>query len=111
MSSVHESDGGRDGPCACPTSRPRLLDEQHDLADDRGDRGASRDDEERDVWNAQIADPLLVRVLVALKEEKQIASYVLQKQTSRHAPRDRGRPKVEARTQSSEQSSNTRVPA
>ncbi len=78
MSSVRESDGGRDGPCGCTTSRPRLLDEQHDLADDRGDRGASRDDEERDVWNAQIVHPLLVRVLLALQEEKQIACYVLQ---------------------------------
>ena len=79
VGSVRESDGGHDGPSACPTSRPRLLDEQHDLADDRGDRGAGRDDKEHDVWNAEIADPLLVRVLVALQEEKQIACYVLQR--------------------------------
>jgi hypothetical protein len=77
VGSIRESDGGRDGPCACPTSRPRLLDEQHDLADDRCDRGAGRDDEECDVWNAQIVHPLLVRVLLALQEEKKIASYIL----------------------------------
>jgi hypothetical protein len=76
---VCESDGGRDSPSACPTSRPRLLDGQHDLANDRGDRGAGRDDEERDVWNAQIVHPLLVRVLLALEEEEQIACYVLQR--------------------------------
>jgi hypothetical protein len=76
---VRESDGGRDGACACPTSRPRFLDRQHNLADDRGNRGAGCDDEERDVWHAQIVHPLLVRVLLALEEEKQIASYVLQR--------------------------------
>ena len=79
VGSVRESDGGHDGPSACPTSRPRLLDEQHDLADDRGDRGAGCHNEERDVWNAQIVHPLLVRELLALQEEKQIACYVLQR--------------------------------
>ena len=79
VGSIRESDGGCDGPCACPTSRPRLLDEQHDLADDRGDRGAGCHNEERDVWNAQIVHPLLVRELLALQEEKQIACYVLQR--------------------------------
>ena len=79
MDTAGECDGGRDGPCSCPTSRPRFLDDQHDLTDDRGDRGAGRDDEERDVWNAQITHPLLVRVLVALPKEQQIAGNVLQR--------------------------------
>ena len=79
VGSVRDSNGGRDGACACPTSRPRLLDEQHDLTDNRCNRGSGCDDEERDVRNAQIAHPLLVRVLLALQEEKQIAGYVLQR--------------------------------
>ncbi len=83
MGSVRESDGGRDGPCSCPcscpTSRRQLLDDHHELADNSGDRGTGRDDEERDIWNAQIVDPLLVRVLLGIQEESEIAGYVLQR--------------------------------
>ena len=79
VGSVRESDRDRDGRSARPASRPRLLYEHHELGDDRGDRGAGRDDEERDVRNAQIVHPLLVSEFLALQEEKQIACYVLQR--------------------------------